>query len=480
MVFRSEQASSWTNLSTTDSMVRVVGAATFSFAIAEGDDNGAIGIDEGLYAYKEDSSGTRIRALYDCGSSSCTSASEYSNPSWHTTKVSAILFGDLQDGQDPNYTGSDDRKARSGFATEAKGYFYTLGNFGAAANHIIGISTYEPALVNLSWGFDGGDCSGEDAGSVSVDEMFEDGTLTFKSAGNDGHSSSTDCKVTDPGPAMGAFVVGSYGDVNSSTLDNVRTDEICANSARGGTTSDGKGRSMVNLVAYAPRSRIPRPGNVYSTVGCGTSYAAPAAAGAAIDFADHYFMTYGSLIFDPGILHAAMLLMGDRSKEGGGTQSNKFNNLYGAGRMRMRRLDDTGMDNPWGFEMGSVCIDNGEWYHLDINGGNALSSDVDVIKAVAWWYDPRLETGTQIDDVDLQLARNGTSVQYSTSSDDEKERVKYTTGGTSATYELIFHGASVTADNAGCGTNSMLVYYAYFYEDSDRDDGSALDEILPE
>ncbi len=44
---------------------------------------------------------------------------------------------------------------------------------------------------------------------------------------------------------------------------------------------------------------------------------------------------------------------------------------------------------------------------------------------------------------------------------------------------VVFHGASVTADDAGCGTYSMLVYYAYFYEDSDRDE-SGLDEILVE
>jgi hypothetical protein len=31
-------------------------------------------------------------------------------------------------------------------------------------------------------------------------------------------------------------------------------------------------------------------------------------------------------------------------------------------------------------------------------------------------------------------------------------------------------GYNVTSDDAGCGTNSMKVYYAYFYEDSARDD----------
>lgn len=456
------------------------GSSDVSFAHIEGgEDDGSAGIDANLHAYKEDTSGTRIRELYTCGSS-CTTTTSYPNPSWHMTKVASILFSDLQDGQDPNYTTSDDRKARSGFATEAKGYFYTMGSFGAAVNHVIGISTYEPAVMNFSFGY-GQLCTGEDSASVKVDELYEAGTLTFVSAGNDGHSSATDCQIRDPGSAAAAFTVASYGDTASSTVQDVREDEICSSSSRGGTASEGKGRTIVDLAAYAPRTRIARPGNVYSSGGCATSYAAPAAAGAAIAFADHYYMTYGSLIFDPGMLHVAMLLMGDRTNEGGGTQANKFNNVYGSGRMRMRRLDATGMDSPTGFAVGYTCIDHGEWYHLPLNGGNALSSDVDIIKAVTWWYDPRLEDGTDIDDIDLRLDRNGTAVQYSSSGDDEKERVKHSTDGTSATFELVFHGENVTYDgDGGCGTNSKLIYYAYFYEDSDRDDGPELAEILPE
>ncbi len=35
---------------------------------------------------------------------------------------------------------------------------------------------------------------------------------------------------------------------------------------------------------------------------------------------------------------------------------------------------------------------------------------------------------------------------------------------------VAVQGYSVTADNEGCGSNKMKVYYAYFYEDSARDD----------
>ena len=51
---------------------------------------------------------------------------------------------------------------------------------------------------------------------------------------------------------------------------------------------------------------------------------------------------------------------------------------------------------------------------------------------------------------------------------DNKERVYYDVGGLAVKLEI--YGWDVTADHTVCGTNSMKVYYAYFYEDSDRDD----------
>jgi hypothetical protein len=45
----------------------------------------------------------------------------------------------------------------------------------------------------------------------------------------------------------------------------------------------------------------------------------------------------------------------------------------------------------------------------------------------------------------------------------------------SATYTLEFIGANVTADLEGCGTNSMQIWWAYFWEDSMRDDADDSD-----
>ena len=40
------------------------------------------------------------------------------------------------------------------------------------------------------------------------------------------------------------------------------------------------------------------------------------------------------------------------------------------------------------------------------------------------------------------------------------------------TFRLKITGADVTSDDAGCGTDSMRVHLAYFWEDSARDDAS--------
>jgi hypothetical protein len=47
---------------------------------------------------------------------------------------------------------------------------------------------------------------------------------------------------------------------------------------------------------------------------------------------------------------------------------------------------------------------------------------------------------------------------------------------------LRIKGTNVAADGAGCGTNSMLVYWAFFWEDENRDDsdGPSASTVDPE
>lgn len=142
----------------------------------------------------------------------------------------------------------------------------------------------------------------------------------------------------------------------------------------------------------------------------------------------------------------------------------------------MRKLNAEGLDGPWAWQVFSTCIDDGEMYTLDLNFGNAVSSDVNAIKIVAYWYDKSDDSGTFLDDIDLHLNKNGNNVEFSNSSYDNKERIFHPGGA--GDYTLDIEGYDVRSDFSVCGPNSQLVYVAYFLEDSDRDDGDGPDSSV--
>jgi hypothetical protein len=275
--------------------------------------------------------------------------------------------------------------------------------------------------------------------------------------------------VTSPGSGLGVFTVGSIGSSSSGTETTVRGATVSGFSSRGGAGSEGGSRKIIDIAAYGYRQKLFDSAGGYTGSGGGTSYASPTVVATALDFIDHYKHEYSDLIDNPGLLAADLLLMGDRTTDTASRATAGFDNLYGAGRLRARRFDAAGMDAPWGFSNGYVCIDDGAVYTIDINNGAALSTDVDSFQAVLWWYDSRHESDGTLDDIDLRLKTTAGSTLRSSLSLDNKERVYHDgAGGQAVKLEIV--GYRATADNMGCGTDSMKVYYAYFYEDSDRDD----------
>jgi hypothetical protein len=103
-----------------------------------------------------------------------------------------------------------------------------------------------------------------------------------------------------------------------------------------------------------------------------------------------------------------------------------------------------------------------------------MSANVDAFKAVVWWYDRRHEEGKLMDDIDLalqeQTSSGWTTVEYSTDSYDEKERVFHSDFSSGNSYRIAIDGFRVNNDYTSCGQDSMRIHYAYFYEDSSRDD----------
>jgi len=356
-----------------------------------------------------------------------------------------------------------------------------------AFDHMIG--TTKPYIVNASWSIYPDDplCKGETDLSKSANDLYENSIPLIKTAGNFPPSTTppvTDCTVGSPGSAIGVFTVSSYNETCSvphySTAvigdsDKVRyADDFVR--AWGGNSTEGKGRTIIDLSAYDCRGNMFDTSGTYTGYSCGTSYAAPTVAGAAVNFADFYKATFSSAVDDPGILYTNLLLMGDRSIGFGKTLSG-FDNVTGSGRFKMRKWDSTGLDEPFEWATGMTCVEDGKVIKLLNN--KHIPKDVDAFKAVIWWYDRRHESGGTIDDIDLLLKYTGGSViNSSISNDDNKERVFYDNVSFSAgplenkNIDLELVGVDVSSSNEGCGSKGMMVYYAWMYEDSDRDDSN--------
>ncbi|MDY0062017.1 MAG: S8 family serine peptidase [Myxococcota bacterium] len=466
------------------------GASTdITFAIV---DSG--GLDDEHVGFLESSGGTsRIRGKYECDDSGCQSVADFTDEWPHATKCAGILFGDLRDDQDSGYGDPTSQLARSGYAGESRGWVYDAIETRVAHRNAMDHAIYRsplPHVMNQSWGVKTEDttCLGTTNMCIDANDLFESGVLLINAAGNT-RGSSSDCTVWSPGTAIGVFTVGSHGDGLTGGSSDIKTDPIYDQDAThassyGGADSnwdEGHNRTIIDLTAFGYRDLLFDASGGYSEEATGgTSNAAPTIAAGAIDFIDFYKTHLSSSIDNPGQLFVNLLLLGDRQGQGG-KLSTRFDHLWGAGRFLMRKYDAPGMDAPWEYNNGWTCIDDSEEYTIPFAGGSALSSDINYCKAVIYWYDRRHEEGiTYIDDIDLKLYGDGSLLASSSDANDNKERVFSTlVGGKVTSLKII--GYDVTADEEGCGTNSMKVYWAYFCEDSARNDGDGPGaEISPE
>lgn len=453
----------------------------------------------------------RMQANRECDASDCQAnqfpcASDFSNctGSAHPARVASIMVGDITKGQhrsiDTNNTYTTAQKQRSGYGRRAWLYAYNAydqsNQAGAVQNAIddVGQRDPSPALVNMSLGFGLGsscselstwdDCAGDTALSMAVNELFEQGILFIKSAGNDGTAcGSSVCSVTVPGSALSAFTVGaSSTQTNCPTVSSVRAAGVWGSSARGGTATQGGGRTIVDLLAYGERRLLGDQYNAFSPTTCsfvsGTSYAAPAVAGAAIDVIDHYHEVHGTLIDNPGVLAANLLLMGDRYTPSGDI-SVGYSRHSGAGRLKARKRDGPGMDSPWQWATGIPCVGHSEANLLYLNSGNLVPTGADVVKGVVWWYDPRHDQTGELANIDLELVELDSQLQVvgvlaeSDSTDDNKERVFYEYTGAAKRMAFRVVGTNVDFDQGegtcpGAPNEDLRYYYAFFYEDSAR------------
>lgn len=456
-----------------------------TFAVIERYGGG--GYDEGHLGYREcEGCSFRTLDLIECDSSGCDDTISGWNPTGdHATAVAGIIFGDLYDDQDPDISDFDDQRERSGKAPEAKGYLYrggTCAGTRSARDHVMGLSTI-PLVTNLSFVCNDNNCAGTGNDADLADAQFEDGGLSIYAAGNNG-TSGNNCMVRDGNDALSAFAVAGHEDPGLTGIADVRYGNMLASgsivSSMGGTSTEGRGRSVIDISAPGMRTKHFTINDGYRESGhsAGTSYAAPTVTGAAIDFIDWWRKELGA-INNPGTVYANLLLMGDRYY---GSQNNndvdccrtaEFNGRMGAGHLKMRMFNAAGGDSPWGWASGNTCIDEDEEYPRPINGGYDLSGDVDDFKAVIFWYEDRFNEGEDIADIDLVLRDIDTEeiLNQSVDFDDNKEMV-YSDDVGDRSVEILIQGVSGFdgADDPVCGTDSVRVFYVIYYEDGDRDD----------
>ncbi|MBU1413970.1 S8 family serine peptidase [Myxococcota bacterium] len=431
---------------------------------------------------------TRIVKNRTCSSSSCANGTPSSFDD-HATAVTGIALADLTEGQDPYVPTAWDRLWRSGFAREASIFFWRAETTSALVKVLDDVANDDISVLNMSISITGDtSCLGESTTSRAVNTLFEYGTLVIIAAGNGGHDSTSDCKVVEPGSAISAFVVG--GHTNSATGEgesDVRAGNIFRYSSayattRGGCSlAEGKWRSIIDITAPACRAYVLNETGTYDYtynqgLSCGTSFAAPTVTGAAANFIDYYRNERSSAIDDPGRLTANMLLMGDRQAEGF-VATQGFSNLWGAGRMKMRKFDAAGMDSPSLYDEMVTCVPNGQNIYYPNSNGFYMQygSSVNALKAVLYYYDWRHEQGTSIDRVSLALERKNQDGSWTVLNSDsgyyeEKKRVFYSSFYNNTYYRIRMQGQNVTTVSGFCGSNSIRVHLALFYESSARDD----------
>ncbi len=452
--------------------------------------------------FEDGSGGLRIHPMECLLGTFCWAAGNWDPGEAHANGAVSILVGDLTQGQDPALTTSAAQRDVSGVA---RGSEVWVGSTAVAVDVQtlwLGYGAVRSGTVSQSLGADPA-CEGRDGWSIAWNDMFESGVALFKSAGNAFHTSTTDCTVSAPGSAIGVFAVGA-GAITGTSLE---TDHD--KSSRGGTSTEGRGRTIIGAVGpssmdfvyphytwpvdpgtgaechYGPDWGVGTPCRVDTMTK--TSAAAPAVAGGAELVRDWFTTERNADLNTPGALYATIMLMGDRTDEfdpssptpsvGLPTATPKatgYDNLWGAGQVRLRMFNSGGADNPFRYAEGNTCVTHGATVTIAMTPNGTMPQDVGILKATAWWYDHRHDAGTDNDQVKLQI-KEGTVTVATDDGTDNRARASLDSVTPGALYYLKLTGTSVTSDLEGCGANATRVFWAYYWEDEHRDDADDSD-----
>jgi len=402
-------------------------------------------------------------------------SSATSTPS-HGTKVTGIAVADLMQGQDTAITSTADREARTGFAPEASFIFVEESGAGAVSA-IERAALFVPDVINLSMSFGTSTtCNLSASSNDAVDAAMLEGIFFAKSGGNNTNTGGV-CNVGNPGTASGAFTVNQLSRGTTPLKDST----VPSGASRGG---DSIGRGVIGIAAHSgpEADTAARADGSYGAFGA-SSGAAPVVAGTAACLKDHFLDVFSSSIANEvGFIYATMLIQADGQLEDG-SYANTFDpmdELYGAGRLRMRMFTAEGMDAPWRMRMFSRVIEDGELAaDMPVNpdglGVNQeLSQDVDRLRVSCFWHEPNIENGAAWS-ANIRLSIQGSNGYTYVSGTNADPRQHIYLGniiqGHSWTIRLSGDDVPVSLDsNYRYLEDERKVYVAVYWEDGDRDD----------
>jgi hypothetical protein len=390
----------------------------------------------------------------------------------HGTKVAGVAMGDLMDGQDLSVMNPVDQDDRTGFATEAS--FVFIENSAGTVDSIEQAVALDVDIINMSSSVNY-NCDLAGASNDAVDAAMLAGIFFSKSSGSNGVIGAA-CNIGTPGAASGAFSVAAIDRAAVPLVSGL----VTSGSSHG---PDVEGRAVVALAAVAGPEGATAAGfnNMYGAFGA-TSAAAPVVAGSAAFLKEHLLTVFSSmLINDAGYLYAAMLVMGDGQMDAGvALAQEEMDGKWGAGRLRLRKFDNAGMDAPWRMRLIGRTISDGAvvsdlLLNPDVNGINQdIPTSADRIRATVFWHEPNIEDpATAWATISSTLCNDDGFCYGSGNSGDprQRHRIGNVTGGKKWWLKLSGIDVPASADtNYRFGLDERMVHVAVYWEDEARND----------
>jgi len=306
--------------------------------------------------------------VFDCTQSPCVANQSAASGTFaHDLKCAGLAAGSVRDGQLSGLT-STQQLERSGVAEEPS-MFFLEGTNGTHAKRAIELAIdLELDVIESSQQFGAAVCQGY--GTIDMEESIYEAQLAnilvVQSAGNYGFGGA--CNVVHPGDTPSAFAVRGLGsETNTCTSSNYATCPVWSGTSRGGVDATVNGATQSGAIS-AVSAMVPACPQYYYIdsspwihtypsgplgTGCGTSYAAPQVAGAAILMKDFFLANDYGFIGIEGRPFAVLLAMTDREFPGpfgAGKTSVGFHPVWGGGRFQMRKFDSSDHAGVFGWE----------------------------------------------------------------------------------------------------------------------------------